>query len=73
MDVAIIIIVSAKLRKATKTHMNIMFECNLKPFGRVLLFANASISTRKSVHGTRRCGVNQGLHIAIILGICVLE
>ena len=41
-------------------------------FLRVLLFANTSKSTRKSVHGTRLCGVAQRQHITIILGICGL-
>ena len=45
----------------------------LKLVGRVLLFTNANKSTRKSTHGTRFCGVAQGLHIAIILGACGLE
>ena len=39
-----------------------MLECNLKLIGRVLSFANASKSTCKSAHGTRLCGVLQGLH-----------
>ena len=34
---------------------------------RMLLFANASKSTRKSTHGTRLCGVAQGLHIVIYI------
>ena len=42
-----------------------MLECNLKLVGRVLLFANARKSTRKSTHGTRLCGVAQGLHIVL--------
>ena len=50
-----------------------MLECNLKLVGRVLLFANVSKSTRKSTHSTRLCGVAQGLHIAIVLGVCGLE
>ena len=51
-----------------------MLECNLKlAVGRVFLLANASKSTRKSSHGTILCGVAQGLHIAIILGVCGLE
>ena len=44
-----------------------MSECNLKLVDRVLLFANASKSTRISTHGTRFCGVAQGLHIAIYI------
>ena len=47
--------------------MTMMLECNLKLVGRVLLFANANKSTRKSIHGTRLCGAAQGLHIAIYI------
>ena len=50
-----------------------MLEYYLKLVGRVLLFVNASKSTRKSTHGTKLCGVAQGLHIAIVLGVCGLE
>ena len=54
-----------------------MLGCNRKLVSQVFLFANASQSTRKSAHGTRHCGVciyvAQGLHIAIVLGICGLE
>ena len=53
--------------------MTMMLECNLKLVGRVRLFPNASKSSRKSTHGTRLCGVAQGLHIAIILGVCGLQ
>ena len=50
-----------------------MLGCKLKLAGRVVLFACASKSTRKSTQGTRLCGVAQGLHIAIVLGVCGLE
>ena len=33
----------------------------------MLLFANAYKGTRKSTHGTRLCGVAQGIHFAIVL------
>ena len=49
-----------------------MLECNLKLVGQVLLFANASKSTRKSLHGTRLCGVVQlrlTCDIAVVLGV----
>ena len=62
-----------RLLKKEIYYVNMMLECNLKLVGRVFLFANASKGTRKSTHGIRLCGVAQGLHIAIVLGICGLE
>ena len=43
-----------------------MLECNLKLFGPVLLFANASKSTHKFAHSPKLCEVAQGLHIYYI-------
>ena len=62
-----------KLLKKEIQHMIIMLECNLKLLSRVLLFPNARKRTRKSTHDTRLGGVAQGLHIAIVLGVCGLE
>ena len=45
--------------------MNMMLECNLELVRRVLLFANASKSSRKSTHGTRLCRVAQGLYTVL--------
>ena len=39
-----------------------MLECNLKLVISVLLLANVSKSTYKSVHGTKLCTVADGIH-----------
>ena len=62
-----------QLLKIVTYHVSMMLECNLKLVGRVFSLANASKSTHKSTHGTRLCGVAQGLHIAIVLSVCGLE
>ena len=54
-----------KLLKKDIYHVSMMLECNLKFVGRVLLFANSNKSSRKSTHGTRLCGVAQGLYTVL--------
>ena len=76
--------VGAKFRKFTFKKeillLSVMLECNLRLFGRVLLFANASKSTRcrKSMHGTRLRGVAlarlEGYpSSATVSGVCGLQ
>ena len=54
--------------------MSMMLECNLKLWWSAFVCKCHQIKrTRESSHSTRRCVVAQGLHIAIVLGICGLE
>ena len=62
-----------KLLKQVIKHVNMMLECNLKASVECLCLQMPTKALVHTAQDSRLCRVAQGLHIAIVLGVCRLE